>query len=287
VTFRCVLRTRAYCSFLFLFRTAEGDAFEVRDIEALETSVLGQKYFETTKYSSFRKQMNNYQFEHFQRQSLRRDVAATRIEIFRHKHFRRGQSDLLKLITKRSNDKFKCNEEVDALKTRLLVLEEAHNNLRKAMASLEKTNIERMTYIGRLQHQDASKNSVILAMEVRLRALEHRFSNIEQCGGLPLQGQVDAHYSTAAASQVNQFLARSISAIDMLPFVTVQKKPEAPMDSTDCYRQATLPPHPNAKRRTSDSNDVHMEHDPQTPAFRMDSMSWLKGVDFPHDATDL
>jgi hypothetical protein len=251
----------------------------VRNIEALETSVLGLKYFETTKYSSFRKQMNNYQFEHFQRQSLRRDVAATRIEIFRHKHFQRGRSDLLKLITKRSVVKLKGNEQADAMKMRLVALEEAHSSLRIAMASIEKTNIEQMTYIGRLQYQDASKDSVILAMENRLKALEHRFSSLEQCGGLPRQGLVGAHYCTVAASQMNQFSARSTSAADMLPFATMQKNPDAPMASTDCYRPATLPPHPKVKRRTENSKDVHVEYDPQTPAFRIDSMTWLKGVD--------
>lgn len=275
------------------FRTKEGDAFEVRDIEALETTVLGLKYFETTKYPSFRKQLNNYQFVRSNRQSLRRDVAATRIDIFRHKHFQRGRPDLLTLITKRSGDKFQCNKEVDAMKTRLLELEEAHICLRKSMTSLEKTNIQQMTYIGRLQHYDASKDSVIRAMEIRLNALEHCFSKLSPGGG-SLQGQADAHHCMVASSQVDDLLARSTSALEMLPWATMPKNPEFPIDIANCYRPATLLPHPNMKpRRTmkwgmSESKDVPMvvtEQDPETPAFRMDSMSWLKGVDFPPDAT--
>jgi HSF-type DNA-binding len=268
------------------FRTKEGDAFEVRDIEALETSVLGLKYFETTKYSSFRKQLNNYQFERSQRQTLRRDVAATRIDVFRHKNFKRGRSDLLKLITKRSGDKFKSNKEVDAMKTRLLELEEAHVNLRKSITSLEKTNIQQMTYIDRLQHHNASKDSVIRAIEIRLKGLEYLFTKFEPCGGASLQRQVDAHFCTMTASHLNDFLARSTSAVDMLPSLSMQKRTEVPMNSSECcYPPATLQKHRNMKGRAKDFPVVVTAYDPQTPAFRMDSMSWLKGVDFPPDAT--
>ncbi|CAB9502012.1 transcription factor [Seminavis robusta] len=283
--------------------TKEGDAFEIKDIDALERTILGVKFFGTNKYASFRRQLNKYQFARSHRQSIRKDVPFTRIDVFRHKFFQRGRPDLLNRITRQSSNKPKSTEEAKALKTRLEELEDVQSELRRTMARLDASNIEQSTLIRVLKKHDATKDTVIQGLEARLGALEDRLARSSapqyskrttndlfgptRSPSIPGFGPI----MPAVRSESNDFfdLARSTSipGLGVMPWrIGHADSPNLaiPME-TSANPPATLPPHPKKKRGgwpASLLKDTEMAL--CDPVFRLDSMTWLNGkYHAPHD----
>ena len=153
----------------------EGDAFMIMDIDALQDSVLGN-YFITKKYESFKRQMRNYGFE--RKSELRRPNTGTvPPTIFRHKHFKRGRSDLLSNIRRREVKRpprklSNAEDEASALRARLASVEEIQAQLRQAIQNLKDANAVQKSQISRLERNDTGKDETIEKMNFRIRSLE-------------------------------------------------------------------------------------------------------------------
>lgn len=207
-----------------------GDAFKITDVEALETSILG-KYFITTKYQSFQRQMRNYGFVRWSGLPVRNNESTTNRKstpiFFKHEFFKRGRPDLLQNIKRRpkSNKKRASNaDEALTLKARIVSMEESQSEMRKTVQTLTETSAMHRAQISRLQQFDAVKDDTLKAMNYRIRSLESSLFAMQ----VPPQPQ-STHQIPQTSFLLNppaQYHVMEGAAFEALPFLsTVQEQP--------------------------------------------------------------
>ena len=222
-------------------RTKEGDGFEVKDIEALEATILG-KYFTTTKYTSFTRQLNKYGFKRYGARSIKKSDDASlggKRDKFKHEYFQRGREDLLSQIKKKKPDggnkkRSAAREEVEALRRELEHLAKNQIEIQRTIRSLQDTKVEQKTRIEILQKQDASKDEMIKSLEARVKNLEdHMFAVMGQQRRLPSPSVMpwDRPYQGLAIG-ANPFLS-PLSVVDTSR--TTASLPQAPTTTGHFY----------------------------------------------------
>ena len=109
-----------------------GDSFIITDPELFSQTIMG-KYFKTSKFNSFVRQLNFYGFRKVSRDSPSDDKTTSKSWEFKHPHFMKGRKDLLVKIHRKQvgeNDpeldaKFESlNNEILSLKRQIAELQQ-------------------------------------------------------------------------------------------------------------------------------------------------------------------
>lgn len=126
---------------------------EVRDIGILESKIF-RNYYNTNKYETFVRQLNKYGFTRIKPEVVGTSRASGVRDIFKHKFFQKGKSDLLSKIEKKQiqgggkgNKNFRCREEVQALQVKLASLEEGQVAMQQSIRQIQ-GGIHQETSIG-------------------------------------------------------------------------------------------------------------------------------------------
>ena len=143
--------------------TREGDAFYVQDVQAFEQTIL-PKYFKHSKFTSFVRQLNTYDFHKVK--------TSSHLIIFRHCQFQRGKPDLLKSIVRKSISSEELSEFIEPPNRRWLALE---------MRRLEKKQVDLLETVESMEKHSldiVTKNNTMLNQIIYYKERETRIEKL-------------------------------------------------------------------------------------------------------------
>lgn len=235
----------------FTCRSADGNSFEIKDVEALKRSFF-PKYHGPTKFESFLRRLRRYGFERVKTETIPKSKlgpGAAVVLSFSHQNFQRDRPGLLGnvVIVAQQCEAMTSSLEKQTLASVVEGLEKAQAEMKATMKHFQNHRLEEKNQLNRLQHDMLSKDDAIRRLEFRLERLEntvlmapdpfHRSQSLwapQDCK--PYRTESNSNFMPSLHSLIgpSSALKREISAMDILPLL------EEPQERIPWHDEPTL-----------------------------------------------